>query len=71
MEYVKQLRKMVGARPIILVGAEVLVFDSVGRLLLLRRSDNAQWAIPGGMMEPGETKELLARTCNILEQNRY
>ena len=61
MGYVSEIRKLVGTRPIILVGAEVLVFDPQGRLLLQRRSDTGDWAIPGGMMEPGETLEETAR----------
>jgi 8-oxo-dGTP pyrophosphatase MutT (NUDIX family) len=55
MGYVTELRKLVGPRPLILPGAEVLIFDPQGRLLLLRRTDTGDWAIPGGMMEPGET----------------
>jgi 8-oxo-dGTP pyrophosphatase MutT (NUDIX family) len=61
MGYVAELRKLVGTRPLILPGAEVLVFDARGRLLLLRRSDTGDWAIPGGMMEPGETFAQTAR----------
>ena len=61
MGYVSEIRKLVGTRPLILVGAEVLIFDPQGRLLLQRRSDTGDWAIPGGMMEPGETLEETAR----------
>lgn len=61
MSYVAELRRLVGTRPLILVGAEVLVFDRGNRLLLQRRSDSGDWAIPGGMMEPGETLEETAR----------
>src|SRR5262249_4022009 len=35
--------------------ASVVAFDSVGRILLLRRKDNELWALPGGVMQPGET----------------
>ena len=61
MGYVSELRKLVGTRPLILPGAEVLVFDAQDRLLLTRRSDTGEWAIPGGMMEPGETFDQTAR----------
>lgn len=37
------------------VGASVATFDTVGRLLLIQRTDNAQWALPGGIVEYGET----------------
>ena len=30
------------------------VIDDEGRVLLIRRSDNQQWALPGGAMEAGE-----------------
>ena len=61
MGYVEELRRLIGTRPLILVGAGVLVFDPQDRLLLLRRNDNGHWAVPGGMMEPGETLEETAR----------
>jgi ADP-ribose pyrophosphatase YjhB (NUDIX family) len=33
----------------------VAVTDSEGRLLVIRRSDNENWALPGGAMDCGET----------------
>jgi ADP-ribose pyrophosphatase YjhB (NUDIX family) len=33
----------------------VAVTDDEGRLLLMRRTDNDNWALPGGAMDPGET----------------
>ncbi len=33
----------------------VAVTDSEGRLLVIRRSDNDNWALPGGAMDCGET----------------
>lgn len=35
--------------------ASAVVVDSEGRLLLHRRRDNDQWALPGGRMELGES----------------
>jgi 8-oxo-dGTP pyrophosphatase MutT (NUDIX family) len=35
--------------------ASVVAFDQAGRILLQRRRDNEQWALPGGAMQPGET----------------
>jgi 8-oxo-dGTP pyrophosphatase MutT (NUDIX family) len=35
-------------------GAEAAVFQN-GKLLLIKRSDNALWAVPGGLTEVGET----------------
>jgi ADP-ribose pyrophosphatase YjhB (NUDIX family) len=36
-------------------GAEAAVFDDDGRLLLIRRTDTGQWAMPGGAHETGES----------------
>ena len=61
MGYIEELRQVLGHRPIILVGAAVLVVDDRGRILMGFRSDNQSWGIPGGGMEPGETLEGTAR----------
>jgi len=37
------------------IGASVAAFDADGRLLLIQRKDNARWAMPGGIVEYGET----------------
>jgi len=34
-----------------------VIFDPQGRILLQRRSDNGNWALPGGTMETGETAD--------------
>lgn len=61
MNYMQELRSLVGHRPILMVGAAVLVLDAQNRLLLHLRTDNHVWGIPGGSMEPGETVEETAR----------
>ncbi|MFL6023912.1 MAG: NUDIX domain-containing protein, partial [Marmoricola sp.] len=35
--------------------ATVFVQDDEGRVLMIQRSDNGLWALPGGVMEIGET----------------
>jgi ADP-ribose pyrophosphatase YjhB (NUDIX family) len=67
MGYIHELRKFVGSRPLILVGAAVLLLDQKGRLLLLKRSDNRLWGIPGGCMELGESLEETARRETLEE----
>jgi len=37
------------------VGAEAAVFDSDGRILLVRRSDDGGWCLPCGWVEPNES----------------
>jgi ADP-ribose pyrophosphatase YjhB (NUDIX family) len=53
----------------------VAVVDDDRRLLLIRRSDNDNWALPGGAMDPGEsiseaaireTKEETGIDCEIV-----
>ncbi len=61
MDYVHELRALVGHRPLILVAAGALIFDRAGRILLHRRTDGGQWAIPGGAMNLGESLEETAR----------
>jgi ADP-ribose pyrophosphatase YjhB (NUDIX family) len=38
-----------------LVGAEAAIFDESSQLLLIRRADDGRWALPGGLVDPGET----------------
>lgn len=61
MGYIKNLRKVLGHRPIIMTSACVLVIDQEGRILLQRRKDNGLWAYPGGSLELGESFEECAR----------
>ena len=61
MNYIEELRKLVGKRPLIMVGAGVLVWDASNRLLMIKRTDNGCWGIPGGGMELGESLEETAR----------
>ena len=43
------------AHPTPLVAGEAAIIDEAGRMLLIRRADNRQWALPGGMLDIGET----------------
>jgi ADP-ribose pyrophosphatase YjhB (NUDIX family) len=36
-------------------GASAVVINDEGKILLQRRSDNARWALPGGVMDIGES----------------
>lgn len=61
MDYIKYLRNMVGHEKVIMVSAEVIVFDRENRILLQKRTDNGYWGHPGGFMELGETIQDTAR----------
>jgi len=50
--------------------ATVFVQDDVGRVLLVQRSDNGLWALPGGVMEVGETLAQCAER-EVLEETGY
>lgn len=60
MNYVKELRELVGNRPLILPGAVVIIQNDQNEVLLQHRSDGG-WGLPGGLMELGESLEATAR----------
>ncbi|MBN8191788.1 NUDIX hydrolase [Bacillus sp. NTK074B] len=60
MNYVKDLRKLVGTRPLILPGAVVIILNEQHEVLLQHRTDGG-WGLPGGLMELGESLEETAR----------
>lgn len=68
MGYIMDLRKIVGHRTLLQVGASVIVEDEQGRVLLQKRTDNHCWGYPGGSTELDErvedaaTRELLEET---------
>lgn len=66
--YIEDLRKLVGHRPLIFVGAVAVITDEKGRILLQQRKfPNGVWGIPGGLMELGESTEDVARR-EVLEE---
>lgn len=69
MDYILQLRQYIGHRPILMVGATILVLDEQNRLLMMRRSDIGSWGIPGGATEPGEVVENAAKREALEETN--
>lgn len=72
--YIMDLRKIVGHRPLLQVGASVIVEDPQGRILLQLRSDNHCWGYAGGSVEPDEVvedaakREMLEETGLIAEE---
>jgi len=53
-EFVISLRSRIGHEMLWLSTAAGAVFDSDDRVLLGRRSDTGNWALPGGIIDPGE-----------------
>jgi len=61
-DYIMDLRKVVGHRCLIQVGASVIVEDREGRILLQKRKDDGTWAYSGGSVEIDEyTEEAASR----------
>lgn len=56
-EYIKEMRKLVGPRPILMCGTSVIISNSYGQVLMLHRTDNDSWCFPGGAIELGEKVE--------------
>ena len=69
MDYILELRRYIGHRPILMVGAAILLVDGSNRLLMMRRSDSGCWGIPGGSVEPGEVVEAAAKRETREEAN--
>ena len=59
--YIMDLRSIVGHRPLLQVGASVIVEDKKGRILLQKRSDNYCWGYSGGSVELDEKVEDAAK----------
>lgn len=67
MDYILQLREYIGHRPILMVGAAILLVDGSNRLLMMRRVDSGCWGLPGGATEPGEVVEDAAKRETVEE----
>ncbi|MEH7383563.1 NUDIX domain-containing protein [Bacillus sp. JJ1533] len=66
MGYIEELRKVVGNRPLNLVGTAVGVINEKGEILLQQRM-NGVWGVPGGFLELGESTEEAGRR-EVLEE---
>jgi ADP-ribose pyrophosphatase YjhB (NUDIX family) len=55
LEQVEPLRATIFARPTPMTVGDAAIIDADGRILLILRADNQQWAMPGGALEVGET----------------
>lgn len=72
-EHVASLRSHVGTDLLWLPGVSAVVHDDDGRVLLGRRADTGQWALPSGILDPGEqpatgiVREVLEETAVHIE----
>lgn len=60
-DYIMDLRKIVGHRPLLQVGASVIVENEKGEVLLQKRADNHCWGYAGGSVELDEVVEEAAK----------
>jgi 8-oxo-dGTP pyrophosphatase MutT (NUDIX family) len=67
MDYIQELRQVLGHRPLQMVSAAALIVDADNQLLLMKRSDSGCWGPPGGAVELGEAVEEAARR-EVLEE---
>ena len=54
-EQLEPLRATIMRQPSAISTADAAIIDKTGRILLIRRADNGRWAMPGGLLEVGET----------------
>jgi mutator protein MutT len=52
--HIRNLRAKIGHEMILMSGVLCVVINDAGEVLAQRRSDDGQWCLPGGIMEPDE-----------------
>jgi 8-oxo-dGTP pyrophosphatase MutT (NUDIX family) len=55
LEQLEPLRASIFARPAAIPTGDAAIINDDGRILLVQRADNGEWAMPGGATEVGET----------------
>jgi ADP-ribose pyrophosphatase YjhB (NUDIX family) len=68
-DYIMDLRRIVGKRPLLQCAASVIIINEHGELLLGKRTDNQKWGYAGGSMNLGESVEDCARRELLEEMN--
>ena len=53
-DYLHDLRAKIGHDLLLTPGVAAVILNDAGHVLLQRRSDDGEWGLPGGAMEPGE-----------------
>ena len=71
MDYIHYLRQYIGTKPIIAVGAAVIVMNENEEILLQLQSETNDWRIPGGTMEMGDSFEETAKKVLFEETGLY
>ena len=53
--YIGQIQVKYGPSMVIETGVRIVIRDSAGKILLVKRTDNKRWEIPAGCVEPDES----------------
>lgn len=53
LNYITRMRSRIGHDPLLLCGASMILYNSSKQVLMLQRSDNGCWCLPGGAIEFG------------------
>lgn len=69
IDYVKDMRKLIGNKALLLCGTSAIIFNSSNKILMVHRTDNNSWCFPGGTVELGENTETTVRR-EVYEETR-
>lgn len=67
--YIRDLRALIGPRPVNLIGVAALITDPHGQLLLARRARSDRWGLIAGLSELGESPDATLRR-EVHEESR-
>lgn len=67
--YIRDLRALIGPRPVNLIGVAALITDPHGQLLLARRVNADHWGLIAGLSELGESPDATLRR-EVHEESR-
>lgn len=60
--YIRGLRERIGHELVLVPGVAAVVRNAYGEILVLRKSEDGQWSLPAGAIDPGESpREALTR----------
>ena len=74
MDFIKEIREKIGHDEIPMVAVTALIFNKSNEILLIKRTDNKKWSLPGGGLElrekvmVGLKREVFEETELIVEK---
>ena len=55
LDYIKSLRTLIGNMKVVIPGVRALMFNEQGHLVMIKRGDFLNWALPAGCVDVGES----------------